>query len=210
MAEKKKEVDPVAAAYGAIGIPTGRISNLSWEPSASRAALTGLSRSNAPVLNGIGNKQISHALEHYASEMKEDPQFAVGKYNNEYPDYRKVTAAEWKNPTFQAQLVEAHQAYRGWPLLEEPLECNDFLCVAEGYVQIEGALVAEVGSNGRSTQQLRGVYPAMNRDTKVAWTTTAPALGDNWTVLPMYGHQSGPCLFVHESYNPVPGMPVFR
>ena len=145
MAEEKQEVDPVAAAYGAISIPTGRISNLSWVPSASRAALTGLSRSIAPVLNGIGNKQISRALKHYASEMKEYPQFAVGKYNTVRDGWRRATAAEWKNPTFQAQLVEAHQTQGGWPLLEEPLVCNGTLWVAEGWAMIDKRGVIEVG-----------------------------------------------------------------
>ncbi len=105
-----------------------------------------------------------------------------------------VTAAEWRDPAFQGALVQAHREGGGWALLEEPLLCSAGLRVAEGKVQIDGAAVNEVGHTNGS-QQLRGVYPAMNYLTQVAWTTTAPALGDKWTV------KSGiagdpPCLFV--------------
>ena len=216
MAEEKKEVDPVAAAYGAIRIPTGRISNLSWHPSASRAALTGLSRSIAPVLNGIGNKQISRALNHYATEMKEDPQFAVGYHSKVYPGYRMATAAEWTNPTFQAQLMEAHQAYGGWPLLEIPLKFEDNvqLYVDEGYVKVDGApIVADstvIGDKGVKYGYNPSYfhvykYSAINDNTDVPWTVAAPGLGDNWTVkVRQPGRRGRPCLFVHELYNPAP------
>ena len=140
--------------------------------------------------------------------MGNSPQFAVGYHSKVYPGYRMATATEWTNPEFQAALVQAHQAGGGWPLLEEPLECNDGLYVAEGYVRIDGAFVVEVGYTFGS-QQLRGVYPAMNYNTKVAWTTTAPALGNNWTIWALdvkkYISSPPPCLFVHESYNPAPG-----
>ena len=123
--------------------------------------------------------------------------FAIGKYDKYYGDgWRQATAAELTNPAFQAALVQAHQARGGWPLLEEPLICNEGLCVAEGIVQIDGKYVVEVGHTG--SQQLRGVYPAMNRRTQVAWTTTAPALGNNWTVYECDGVDY-PCLFVKES-----------
>lgn len=111
------------------------------------------------------------------------PRFAVGKYDVEYPGYRKVTADEWINSDFQFLLVQAHREGGGWALFENPLECNEALSVAEGVVKIDGELVVEVGYTG--SQQLRGVYSAMNRRTQVAWTTTAPALGENWDVKPI-------------------------
>ena len=219
MAEEKK-VDPVAAAYEAIGIPTDRISNLLWAPSASRAALTGLSRSIAPVLNVIGNKQISPALKLYASEMKEDPQFAVGYRNKKYDDYRMATADEWRDPAFQAALVAAHQAYGGWPVLEIPLKFEGSdrsgLYVDEGYVKVDGAPIfadstvigdkgVKYGDNPSSYFHVYK-YSAINDDTYVPWTERAPALGNNWTVrVRPPGQQSRPGLFVHESYNPAPG-----
>ena len=119
--------------------------------------------------------------------------FAVGKYNKGYSDgWRRVTEVEWKDHAVQAKLVEAHRQGGGWPLLEEPLLCNTGLCVAEGGVRIDDAWVTEVGFTG--LQQLSNVYPAMNWDTKVAWTTTAPALGNNWTVSAANGNDF-PCLF---------------
>jgi hypothetical protein len=122
--------------------------------------------------------------------------FAIGKYDTAYGDgWRRVTAAEWRNPAFQAALVQAHQEGGGWPLLEEPLVCNNRLCVAEGWVRIDGWAVFEVGYIYPS-QQLRGVYPAMNYDAKVAWTTTAPALGNTWTIFAWKPSDNPPCLFV--------------
>ena len=98
-----------------------------------------------------------------------------------------ATSADWTDPAFQAALVQAHREGKGWALLEEHLLITGSLCVAEGYVRIDGARVVEVGRIARNRftfyRQLRGVYPAKNFDTMVAWTTTAPALGNNWTVL---------------------------
>ncbi len=123
---------------------------------------------------------------------------AIGQYDTIYADgWRRATAAEWRDPAFQAALVQAHQEGGGWALLEEPLECNAALYVADGLVQIDGSYVAEVGFDG--SQRLRGVYPAINLDTKVAWTTTAPALGNDWTIYTWRKKVSGgnpPCLFV--------------
>jgi hypothetical protein len=70
------------------------------------------------------------------------------------------------------------------------------LYVAEGWVQIDGADVVEVEFTIWRPQQLRGVYAAMNRGTKVAWTTKAPALGNTWTTLGNIVSLNPPCLFV--------------
>ena len=138
-----------------------------------------------------------------------DPiKFAIGKYDKA-PSYgkewRQATATDWTNPAFQAELVKAHNDNGGWALLEEPLVCNNSLCVAEGAVMIDGAPVVEVGFKMFSTQELRGVYPAMNMTTEEAWTATAPALGNNWSIWApdvKKNISSPPCLFVHDSYNP--------
>ena len=122
---------------------------------------------------------------------------AVGKYTTDYPGYRKVTMANWMNSTFQTALLQAHQQRGGWPLLEDPLLCNYELFVDEGGAQIDGAYVAEVGFN--SSQQLRGVYSAMNTSTKVEWNTTAPTLGSNWRVVKS-NVRDGPCLFVRNDF----------
>jgi hypothetical protein len=122
-------------------------------------------------------------------------QVAIGMYLTAYDGWRRATAADWMDPAFQVVLVQAHRDSSGWALLEEPLDCDDTLYVAEGRVQIDGAAVVDA----ESSPQLRGVFPAMNGRTQVAWTTTAPrpAPGDTWKVLP--SEVSGfnpPCLFV--------------
>ncbi len=123
--------------------------------------------------------------------------FSIGRHKTAYGDvWCMMTAAEWRDPAFQAALVQAHREGGGWPLLEEPLECTGALCVTEGYVLIDGDAVVEAGSALGSFQHLRGVYPAMNYRTKVAWTTTAPALGSNWTVAAWKPSENPPCLFV--------------
>ncbi len=122
---------------------------------------------------------------------------SIGKHNTAYGDgWRRATEADWTDPAFQAALVQAHQEGGGWALLEEPLECNDMLHVAEGWVGIDRAPIVEVGHSLPSPQQLRGYYPARNCNTHVAWTTTAPALGNNWTVTACKPISSPPCLFV--------------
>ena len=137
----------------------------------------------------------------YKKFFQQNDTIAVGKYDVEYPGYRKVTEAEWQDPAFQADLVQAHQDGGGWPLLEEPLECSNILFVFEGSVWINGAPVVEVRYNG--SQQLRGVYPAMNYTTSVAWTDRVPAAkGDDWTVMMVNPDSNPPCLFVHDSYIP--------
>ena len=123
--------------------------------------------------------------------------FVIGKYYHEYSNYRRVTEADWTNPAFQADLVQAHQDGGGWPLLEEPLECNTSLFVHGGAAMIDGAPVVEVQHNMSQPQQLRVVYPAMNLNTSVAWTTTEPALGKNWTVYAFNPVLNPPCLFVN-------------
>ena len=121
-------------------------------------------------------------------------EFRVGKYNKTYDGWRRMTAAEWKDPAIQAKLLEAHREGGGWTLLEDPLVCNYALCVDNGVAMIDEVSVAEVG-NTVPFQQLRGRYRAMNNNTKVAWTTTEPALGNNWTVR-SWVMSDYPCLFV--------------
>jgi hypothetical protein len=124
-------------------------------------------------------------------------EFAIGKYNKAKlygtDGWRMATKDDWTNSEFQAALVEAHQKGKGWPLLENPLECNGGLRVAEGPVQINGGYVVEVGFN--NFQQLNGVYPAMNLSTHAAWTANPPAPSNNWTVMAGNGFDC-PCLFV--------------
>ncbi len=79
-------------------------------------------------------------------------------------------------------------------MLEEPLECSSWLRVVEGAVRIDEALVVEVGFNW--LQDLRGVYSALNYDTKVPWATTTPAVGVNWDVAEMIDTSNSPSLFV--------------
>ena len=137
-------------------------------------------------------------------EQQDSLKFAIGKYNNAKSygqDWRMAREADWTNPAFQAALVQAHrEGGGGWPLLEDPLVCNSTLYVAEGAVMIDGAFVTEVMCIGK---ELRSKYRAMNWGTEAAWTTTEPALGNNWTVKAFEPTWNPPCLFVHNSYKPL-------
>ena len=152
--------------------------------------------SNSALINVSINPPVASSLE-----------FAIGKYNKaqSYGEkgWRMATEADWTDPVFQAALVQAHRKNRGWALLEEPLVCNRTLYVAEGFVMINGASVAEVGYNPRNPEEdnnlLFDVYPAMNQDTQVPWTTLAPSAGANWTVARALTYSNPPCLFVKES-----------
>ena len=151
--------------------------------------------SNSALINVSINPPVASSLE-----------FAIGKYNKAQSygkDWRMATEADWMNRAFQVALVKAHQKGGGWPLLEEPLICNRTLYVAEGFVMINGASVAEVGYNPRNPEEYNNflfhVYPAMNQDTQVTWTTLAPSAGANWTVARALTYSNPPCLFVKES-----------
>jgi hypothetical protein len=129
-------------------------------------------------------------------------EFAIGYGDKEYEGWRRMTKAQWQDVAWQAQLVDTHEQRGGWPLLEEPLECEYMLRLAEGYAMISGAYVVEVGWNGYAAQQLRGRYPAMKFDfhekawTTMAWTTMAPMVGNNWNVEEALQYFRFPCLFV--------------
>ena len=124
--------------------------------------------------------------------------FAVGKGNKHYVGYRILTAAEVKDAAVGARLLAAHASGGGWSLLEEPLLCIDALCVAEGFVQVDGACIAEVGYGAiryDCKQHLCGRYPAMHKGTKVPWTAAAPSLKARWDVAPDdVGDR--PCLYI--------------
>lgn len=137
----------------------------------------------------------SRAPEFQVNKLPGNINYAVGMYNRKYSGWRQATQADWTNPTIQKELVEANQKDGGWPLLEEPLICNDVLWVTEGTAKINNQFVNEVGFNWG--QQLQGVYSAMNSRTQVAWTTTAPALGNNWTVESNTIKLNPPCLFIN-------------
>jgi hypothetical protein len=118
------------------------------------------------------------------------PKFAVGYYNGKYPGYRQATEAEWTNPVFQAQLVQAHKDGGGWPLLEG-LICKNPLRVAEGWAMIDLHHITQIGydPNNEDSHSLSKavdkVYSAMNLGDELSWTQKLDeqlSLGENWTV----------------------------
>ena len=128
-------------------------------------------------------------------------QFGIAKYNTHFKDgWRHATGEEWMTPQFQAALILDHITHMGWKLLQNPLTCNDSLYVNEGEVNINGNNVVEVGFN--LSQELRGVYPAMNFGTNVSWTKMQPKVDDTWSVVPKdinnTTEKNPPCLFVKE------------
>ncbi len=123
-------------------------------------------------------------------------EFAVGNGETAYPGYRMMLEAEWKDPEVQGRLVAAHQANGGWPLLEDPLDCDlSGLCIPEqGQLVINNASVTQVGKSN-----VRVRYAAMNYITEAPWTTTAPTVSDAWAVNAHKGRKSAkafpwPCL----------------
>jgi hypothetical protein len=127
-------------------------------------------------------------------------QFGIAHYNTKFTDgWRHATMEEWKTDSFQAALILAHIKDKGWAILETSLNCNNSLYVHEGEVKINDSFVVEVGFDG--TQQLRGVYSAMNF-TKGGkpWTEMLPKLNDIWSVDEMKNITTDPpCLFVKDS-----------
>ena len=107
----------------------------------------------------------------------------------------------------------AHQIGKGWPLLEDPLECDNILYVAEGNVLIDKALVVSVRYDDRlehpfgyyhipSHKALYEKYSAMNNDTDKKWIDKPPTSGNNWTVnrRTVNNTYNPSCLYVHKSY----------
>ena len=123
--------------------------------------------------------------------------FAVGKVNTDYAGYRMLTAAEWRDAAVGARLLATHASGGGWSLLEEPLVGNWYLHVAEGYVLVDGAYIAEVNFiNYDNSELLHGRYPAMNYDTGAHWAAAVPSLR-RWDVEPC-DVDDEPCLYIRQ------------
>ena len=121
----------------------------------------------------------------------------VGKGDRDYPGYRKLTAADVVDVAMCARLLAAHQVDGGWALLEEPLICNSRLCIAEGFLVVNGWLVIEDGYSYDPPQKLRSRSPALAEITKTALMGTPPPLDCHFTFLPK-NIRDFPCLFVRQ------------
>ena len=122
-------------------------------------------------------------------------EFAVGRHNQAYPQWRMLTRLEWQTPDISAQLVAVHQQKGGWPLLEAPL-LNEPLCVLEGFAEVcDGQGIVDVGFASKLPLQVR--FAAMTFDSQVPWMTTLPRLDCGWTVhTEQFAPDHFPCLFV--------------
>ncbi len=135
-------------------------------------------------------------------------EFRIGMHSTTYSGgWRMATATEWKDRTFQAALILAHRKDSGWLLLEESLNCNYTLCVADGSAMIDNTLIIEVGHDIDNLHNLENKYIAMNSNTKTSWNITEPNLGSGWNIGEMYSRENCPCLFVKRS-NPQPNSAV--
>jgi hypothetical protein len=119
----------------------------------------------------------------------------VGYGNKVYTRYNKLTEAQLQDRAIRQRMLEVHAQHAGFPLAEPTLEIKDTLCVAEGWLDIDGSWVNVVGKVLWQTPTVRGVYAAMNWNTEVAWTETPPPLHDTWNVLPQDISDS-PCVFI--------------
>ena len=135
-----------------------------------------------------------------ANDISTSIRVAVGKYNKDYPGYRKVTMANWTNPAFQAALVQAHQQGGGWPLLERPLQYDSGLFVLEGQAMINDNYVVDTSWSNQLSYTLQTGFFPKNSATKTLWTTAPPTLNDIWTVntSSVPKAESSLCLFVKD------------
>ena len=137
----------------------------------------------------------------HSEHQNPDGAYAIGYYYGVYAGWRKATKADWKNPEFQAALVQAHQKGGGWPLLEKPFICNGTLFVNEAHVYINGMRIFEV--DGASTKvkrknphRLDTIYSAADptiffqKNKSVTWTYKDEK--------PISSYNP-PCLFVKEA-----------
>jgi hypothetical protein len=122
-------------------------------------------------------------------------EFTVGYGDQDYPGYRKMTKLDLLDREMRQQLLDSHAQRGGWALAQPIVEVKDVLCVANGFVQIDKSTVTVVGQVFRQALSIRGVYAAVTRKTKVAWTNTPPLLDGTWSVFP-WNIGSSPCLFV--------------
>ena len=186
-----------------VGTASGRLLNAFNLAQISEKIHTGLEEKNGEALVSQGPINNRYRLSPFKANknlLGRLPRFAVGKYNKEYPDYRRVTKADWRNYEFQEALVEAHQEGGGWDLLEKPLVCNSNLHVAEGVAVINGGLIAQVGFKGTWNDALHDKYSASILDyPRVVWTNTPPLLGSEWTVGEDLSNINPPCLFVRDA-----------
>lgn len=136
-----------------------------------------------------------------ANDISTSIRVAVGKYNKDYPGYRKVTMANWTNPAFQAALVQAHQQGGGWPLLERPLQYDSGLFVLEGQAMINDNYVVDISWSNQLSYTLQTGFFPKNSATKTPWTTAPPTLNDIWTVntSSVPKAESSLCLFVKDN-----------
>ncbi len=75
--------------------------------------------------------------------------------------------------------------------------CNGLLCVKDGDVRIDGSDINVVGKEKGKDLHLRGVYVAVNNDTKLPWMGWRPPLDGKWTVSScVFGVGDRPCLFM--------------
>ncbi len=136
----------------------------------------------------------------YAILIFSQCEFGVGKADQSYTGYKKLTSAQWSNLNLQKDLLFILRIHGGWPLLEEPLSCKNGLCIAEGFVLVDGSWVVETGfTHGQQCLSV-GRYSPMQWNSKTPWLDKAawPKLGSNWT----FGSSliyDYPCLFIRQS-----------
>ncbi len=123
------------------------------------------------------------------------PEFVVGYGCKDYPNYRRLTKAELHKHAIRIRLIELHSQFMGWPLAESTLVVKERLCVADGWVNMDGWWVTVVGKVPGEDLSIRGVYTAMTRNTNIVWTTTPPPQDATWGV-DKTEIEDWPCLFV--------------
>lgn len=123
------------------------------------------------------------------------PEFIVGYGDKDYENYRKLTARDFLNRATRDRLLRLHDQSGGFPLAEPTLVIKERLCVADGWVNIDGWCVTVVRKVPGEDLTVCGVYAAMTRNTKFVWSTTPPPVDGTWGV-DIADIYNWPCLFV--------------
>jgi hypothetical protein len=69
------------------------------------------------------------------------PRFAIGQAGGDYAGYRAMTVADVRREETAQALLACYARHDGFPILGERLECNSHLCVADGWLRVDGAFV---------------------------------------------------------------------
>ena len=129
--------------------------------------------------------------------------FVVGKRNQTYDGYRKVTEQDISTIDFQKEIIRCHNKYNGFPVIDfisYKFNKKAFLCVGNGLLELNKSLIfdTEHGEKQKSKPndpilirsiEKNGRFVAWNSDTNIPF-------GKNWRIKKYECDIDAPTLFV--------------